>query len=149
MTTLITKENWNYKIEFDYEYFLEFIKKNKVNHLFLNKLKFKNHRDFNFKLLNLSELNEEEDMESFYYLDKFALNKDFIQKEKIVYFWNDINRKKWFLFFPFTSLDDEYLTNDFINILFSSPIENNEDIENYYKIFDKYWVMGVWIGIEL
>ena len=88
-------------------------------------------------------------MENFYYLDKLALNRDFIQKEKIIYLWNDINRKKWFLFFPFSSLDEEYMRNDFINILFSSPIENNEDIENYYRIFDKYWVMGVGIGIEL
>ena len=145
----IIKENWFYRIDFDYEFFLNFIKRNKVNHLFLWKLKFKNHKDFNFKLLNLNELDTEEELEDFFYLNKFAFDVDFIRNEKMIYLWNDINRKKWFLFFPFSITKEGHITNEFINIITWNSKRKNEKIKDYYKVFDIYWVSWISIWIEL
>ena len=143
MINTLILENWILRIKFNNDYFLNFIRKNKVANLFFNKLDFKNWNDFTFNLMNLEEINQEKDIETWDYLKKFAIDKDFIQKEKMIYLWNEVDRRMWFLFFPFFKTK-----NDFLKILSDSNISNKE-IESFHSVFDLYWVKWVWIGIEL
>ncbi len=136
------------KIRFSYEYFSDFIKKNKLESIFLNKLHINKESSFDFFLNKIHSIDKDEKMENWDFLWKLYFDKNPELSEWLFYLGNNWYKTKWFLFFPNYKKDGQII-NDFS--LIWAELNEWEKIDlleyvDFSNIYKRDWII---ICIEL